>query len=100
MTPSRQTVGRLEEKAWRRNEAKARAEKYKQPKNPKGMREKIKRGIISIDEALEILSNSGKVNSEKFTNWLHQKKKNKFKAKTAKPKSGKKTKKKGKNANL
>ena len=100
MAPSRQTVGRLEEKAWRRDEAKARAEKYKQPKNPKGMREKIKRGFMSIDEALEVLSNSGKVNSEKFTNWLYQKKKNKFKAKTAKPKSGKKTKKKGKNANL
>ena len=97
MESSKRTRGGREIKAWRRAEAEARAEKYEQPENPEGMREKIKRGLISIDEALDVLSNSGKVNSEKFINWLHQKKKNKFKVKTAKPKSRKK---KNKNANL
>ena len=100
MEPLKQTRRSREIKAWRREEAEARAKEYKQPENPKGMREKVKRGLMSINEALDILANSGKVNSEKFTNWLHQKKKNKFKAKTSKPKSEKKAKKKSKNAHL
>jgi len=64
----------------RREEAEVRAEKYKQPKNPKGMREKIKRGLMSIDEALNVLSN-GTLNSEDFARWLHRKKKSGFKVK-------------------
>ena len=64
----------------RREEAEARAEKYKQPKNPKGMREKIKRGFMSIDEALDVLSN-GTLKSEDFTRWLLRKKKSGFKVK-------------------
>ena len=63
-----------------REEAEARAKKYKQPKKPKGMREKIKRGFMSIDEALDVLSN-GTLNSENFALWLLRKKKSGFKVK-------------------
>tara|TARA_Y100001949_G_C15866896_1_gene277707 strand:+ start:432 stop:713 length:282 start_codon:yes stop_codon:yes gene_type:complete len=77
-----------------REEAEARAEKYKQPKNPKGMREKIKRGLMSIDEALDVLS-TGILNSENFSLWLLRKKKSgfKFKVVTKKRVPKKKTKK-------
>ena len=79
----------------RREEAEERAKNYKKPKEYVGLRERVKHGIISVDEALSIVKSSeaGVLFSENILNWLERKKKEKFKAKTNKTKK-KRTKKK------
>jgi hypothetical protein len=40
----------------RREEALERAKSYKAPKNPTGLREKVRRGLVSFDEAIDLTS--------------------------------------------
>ena len=76
----------------RRVEAQDRAKNYKKPKEYVGLRERVKHGIISVDEALSIVKSSeaGVLFSENILNWLERKKKEKFKTKTSKKSTKKK----------
>ena len=72
----------------KREEAEARAKDYVAPKEYKGLREKVKHGVVSLDEAIELASEY----SESIRTWLNQRKKSGVKAtkKTPKKKKGKK----------
>ena len=72
----------------KREEAEARAKAYVAPKEYKGLREKVKHGVVSLDEAIEIASEY----SESIRTWLSQRKKSGVKTakKTPKKKKGKK----------
>jgi hypothetical protein len=75
----------------KREEAEARAEAYVTPKDYHGLREKVKHGIVSLDEAIEIASGY----SESIRTWLDQRKKSGVKVKKETP-----PKKKGKKKNV
>ena len=86
----------------RREEAQERAKNYKAPKNPTGLRERVRRGLISLDEAVELASGY----NENIRAWLSRRKKSNIKAPTTtkpakKKKRGRKKKKNvpAKNAN-
>ena len=72
----------------KREEAEQRAKDYVAPKEYKGLREKVKHGVVSLDEAIETASEY----SESIRTWLDQRKKSGVKAtkKTPKKKKGKK----------
>ena len=73
-------------------EAAERAKNYKKPKEYVGLRERVKHGIISVDEALSMVKSSeaGVLFSENILNWLENKNRQKFKAKSKKKSSKKK----------
>ena len=77
----------------RREEAQERAKNYKAPENPTGLRERVRRGLISLDEAIELASGY----NENIRAWLSRRKKSNIKAPTttkpAKKKRGRKKKK-------
>ena len=79
---------RSDQKNARREEAEARAKDYVARKEYKGLREKVKHGVVSLDEAIEIASEY----SESIRTWLSQRKKSGVKTakKTSKKKKGKK----------
>ena len=79
---------RSDQKKARREEAEARAKDYVTPKEYHGLREKVKHGVVSLDEAIEIASEY----SESIRTWLDQRKKSGVKStkKTPKKKKGKK----------
>ena len=79
---------RSDQKSARREEAEARAKDYVAPKEYKGLREKVKHGVVSLDEAIELASEY----SESIRTWLDQRKKSGVKStkKTPKKKKGKK----------
>ena len=79
---------RSDQKKARREDAEARAKAYVAPKEYKGLREKVKHGVVSLDEAIEIASEY----SESIRMWLSQRKKSGVKTakKTSKKKKGKK----------
>ena len=68
-------------KARRREEAQERAKNYKAPENPTGLREKVRRGFISLNEAIELASNY----NEDIRAWLSRRKTAKIKAPASKP---------------
>ena len=68
-------------KARRREEAQERAKNYKAPENPIGLREKVRRGFVSLDEAIEIAFDY----NEDIRAWLSRRKAAKIKAPTSKP---------------
>tara|TARA_R110000824_G_scaffold49838_10_gene139678 strand:+ start:12978 stop:13253 length:276 start_codon:yes stop_codon:yes gene_type:complete len=76
----------------RHEEAEERAKNYKKPKEYVGLRERIKHGIISVDEALSMVKSSeaGVIFSENILNWLERKKREKFKAQSKKKTTKKK----------
>ena len=79
---------RSDQKNARREDAEARAKAYVAPKEYKGLREKVKHGVVSLDEAIEIASEY----SESIRTWLSQRKKSGVKTakKASKKKKGKK----------
>ena len=85
----------------KREEAAERAKNYKPSKDAYGgMRERVKKGAMSIDEALDIITNNNQilhkdVSSIDFLNWLRRKKASNFRPadrvkKTKKTRKGKK----------
>ena len=85
MSSRRIRRGRLV-KAVRLEEAKERATNYKAPENPTGLREKVCRGLISLDEAIELASDY----NDNIRAWLSRRKKSNVKAPTSKPNTKKK----------
>ena len=79
---------RSDQKKARREDAEARANAFVAPKEYKGLREKVKHGVVSLDEAIEIASEY----SESIRTWLSQRKKSGVKTakKASKKKKGKK----------
>ena len=71
-------------KAARREEAIERAKNYKKPEIYTGLREQVKHGIISVEDALSAVQKSSEagVLSTSFVEWLGRKKN--FKAKSTK----------------
>ena len=68
----------------KREEAEQRAKEYVAPKKYKGMRERVKHGVISVDTALSVIKKSleaGVFYSPSIVNWLEKKKKEGFKVK-------------------
>ena len=51
-----------------------RAANYKQPKTPVGMREQVRRGIMSREDALKAVTDSGIPASGEFLAWLKKQK--------------------------
>ena len=78
-------------KVQRREEAAERAKNYKPSDNPVGLREKVRRGLVSIDEAISLAADY----NEDIRGWLQRKKANNFKPadQAKKLKKGKKKKK-------
>ena len=78
-------------KTQRREEAIERAKNYKPSDNPIGLREKVRRGLISIYEAISLASDY----NEDIRGWLQRKKIGNFKSadQAKKIKKGKKKKK-------
>ena len=78
-------------KTQRREEAIERAKNYKLSDNPIGLREKVRRGLVSIDEAISLASDY----NEDIRGWLQRKKIGNFKPadQAKKIKKGKKKKK-------
>ena len=58
------------EKSRRREEALERGKKYKAPKNPIGLRERVRRGLILLDEAVELASSY----NDDIRSWLSRRK--------------------------
>ena len=85
---------RSDQKNARREEAEARAKDYVAPKKYKGLREKVKHGVVSLDEAIELASEY----SESIRTWLNQRKKSGVKTTKTTKKAPKK--KKGKKKNV
>ena len=79
---------RNELKKVKREVAEQRAKDYVAPKKYAGLREKVKHGVVSLDEAIEFASDY----SESIRTWLDQRKKSGVKStkKTPKKKKGKK----------
>ena len=69
-----------------RAEALERAKKYKAPKNPTGLREKVRRGLVSLDEAIELASGY----NDNIRAWLRHRKDAHIQAPTNKPEVSKK----------
>ena len=62
----------------KREEAEQRAKEYVAPKKYKGMRERVKHGVITVDTALSVVkksSEAGVFYSPSIVNWLEKKKK-------------------------
>ena len=75
-----------QEKARRREAALEMAKNYKPSKNPTGLRERVRRGFISLDEAIELASGY----NDDIRGWLSRRKNANVKAPTNKPDSPKK----------
>ncbi|HIJ51392.1 MAG TPA: hypothetical protein HPP54_10140 [Nitrospinae bacterium] len=75
--------GRLE-KERRQEEALERAAEYKAPENPTGLRERVRRGMISVDEAIAFASGY----NDNIRAWLRRRKANNTKV-SSKTKGGK-----------
>jgi len=74
------------EKARRREDALERAKNYKPSKNPVGLRERVRRGLVSIDEASDLASGY----NDNIRAWLRRRKNAHIKAPTNKSESPKK----------
>ena len=74
------------EKARRREDALERAKNYKPSKNPTGLRERVRQGLISLDEAVEFASGY----NDNIRAWLRRRKDAHIKAPTNKPEASKK----------
>ena len=89
--------GKSELKKIKREEAEQRGKEYVAPKKYKGMRERVKHGVITVDTALSVIkksSEAGVFYSPSIVNWLEKKKKEGFKVKLESHKKKKKGKKK------
>ena len=71
--------GRLE-KERRQEEALERAAEYKAPENPTGLRERVRRGMVSVDEAIKLASGY----NDNIRAWLRRRKANNTKVSTKK----------------
>ena len=80
------------ETARRREDALERAKNYKPSKNPTGLRERVRRGLISIEEASSLASGY----NDNIRAWLRRRKDAHIKAPTKKPEASKKKKPRGK----
>jgi transposase len=74
------------EKARRREDALERAKNYKPSKNPVGLRERVRRGLVSIEEASDLASGY----NDNIRAWLRRRKNAHIKAPTNKSESPKK----------
>ena len=74
------------EKTRRREDALERAKNYKPSKNPTGLRERVRRGLISIEEASSLASGY----NDNIRAWLRRRKDAHIKAPTKKPEASKK----------
>ena len=79
--------GRVE-RARRREDALERAKNYKPSKNPTGLRERVRLGLVSIEEAIELASGY----NDNIRAWLRRRKDAHIKAPTNKSNSPKKSK--------
>ena len=73
------------EKARRREDALERAKNFKPAKNPAGLRERLRRGLVSIEEAIELASGY----NDNIRAWLRRRKDAHIKAPTNKSESSK-----------
>jgi hypothetical protein len=74
------------EKAQRREDAMERAKNYKPSKNPTGLRERVRRGLISIEEASSLASGY----NDNIRAWLRRRKDAHIKAPIKNPEASKK----------
>ena len=74
------------ETARRREDALKRAKNYKPSKNPVGLRERVRRGLVSIEEAIELASGY----NDNIRAWLRRRKDAHIKVSTNKSESPKK----------
>ena len=74
------------EKTRRHEDALERAKKYKPSKNPTGLRERVRRGLVSIEEASELASGY----NDNIRAWLRRRKDAHIKAPANKPEASKK----------
>ena len=68
------------EKVQRREDALERVKNYNPTKNPKGLRERVRHGLVSIDEAIELASGY----NDNIRAWLRRRKDAHIKAPTNK----------------
>ena len=71
-----------DEKTRRQEDAAERAKNFKTSKNPTGLRERVRHGLISIDEAIELASGY----NDNIRAWLRRRKDAHIKAPTNKTK--------------